>query len=85
MAEHPAVNRRVVSSSLTCGANFSQRKRINREGTADAGREFPLTFPLGFLKRREKAMKNLYVWLRRLNPGLKNWLRGQACEPAPDK
>jgi putative endonuclease len=22
MAEHPAVNRRVVSSSLTCGANF---------------------------------------------------------------
>jgi hypothetical protein len=30
-------------------------------------------------------MKNLYVLLRRLNPGLKNWLRGQACEPAPDK
>ncbi len=26
MAEHPAVNRRVVSSSLTCGAKLSQQK-----------------------------------------------------------
>jgi hypothetical protein len=28
MAEHPAVNRRVVSSSLTCGANY-----LNEKGT----------------------------------------------------
>jgi len=42
-----------------------------------AGREFPLTFPLGFLKRRKKTMKALYVLLRRFNPGLKNWLRAR--------
>ena len=32
MAEHPAVNRRVVSSSLTCGANLESRSLETSSG-----------------------------------------------------
>ena len=47
MAEHPAVNRRVVSSSLTCGANFP--KQIKRKGRSQ---EWPFVFCAAICAKR---------------------------------
>ncbi len=52
MAEHSAVNRRVVSSSLTCGANLINKLRVPRKGIRFY---FPLRFPLRWkIYRRAK-------------------------------
>jgi hypothetical protein len=48
MAEHPAVNRRVVSSNLTCGARFV--RKVKERATRESGLLLfvPLFVPNGF-------------------------------------